>query len=152
MKYRLGKKARKEEKLKDYLKKRLYVFSHLADELNISGQGLHYILDGRSKKPNRQTLERLAQLTETRLGFDSGGLYFEPLENGLLITDEPENPLKVFEQPYEYKIGEEENPGEYLTKINKLLIALEESGDRETLRIIYRFIYDIGAMARKSSK
>lgn len=154
MKYRLGKKVKKEERLKEFLKMRLYVFAHLADELNITAQGLHDILDGRSRKPRRQTLERLAEITKTRLGFDSSGVYFEPMENE--IVNGEEKFLKISEPLFDYKKASQEeeiNPGEYLTKINKLLITLEESGDRETLRIIYKFIHDIGEAlaARRAS-
>jgi transcriptional regulator with XRE-family HTH domain len=47
----------------------------------------------------------------------------------------------------------EENPGEYLVKINRLLTILEESGDAEALRIVYRFINDISnILARKAPK
>jgi len=105
MKYRLGKKSKRdgEGELKEFLKKRLFVISHIADKLDITNQGLHKILDGKSKKPNRQTLEHLAELTGTRLGFDEDGLYFEPIIKNGMDIDENEKPLKVSEQITEYK-------------------------------------------------
>jgi len=99
--------------------------------------------------PYTPSLEMLIKYSE---------VFKEPLENLIkaikeddteVIVDEDEKHLKVAESAADYKYpdrGEDYNPGEYITKINKLLIALEESGDKDALRVIYRFINDISTI------
>jgi len=160
MKYRLGKRSKREGEgeLKEFLKKRLFIISHIADKLNITNQGLHKILDGKSKKPNRQTLERLAELTGTRLGFDEHGLYFHPIINNEIAVDENEKPLKVSEQITEYK---NPNRGEKLDeKIeSEILSTLSELTDeeiKEYLKLVFYMDQEskelIVSLIRKLSK
>ena len=74
MRFRLVQKG--EGSLKEYLRRR-FVLAYLAEEIGISNQSLHPILNGERLRPKPGHLEAIAQKAGLVLGHDSQGPFFD---------------------------------------------------------------------------
>jgi len=75
MRYRLGKKLG-EASFREYLKRRSFNLTSLAEQIGYTVNGFYHILDGKTKRLDRERMIKLAELTSTSIGFDKEGVYF----------------------------------------------------------------------------
>ena len=69
MRYRLGDGVTPH--LRDYIRSRNFVVSQVADDIELSPQAIHDMLSGKTQRPKRTNLEKLANSLQAKLGFDS---------------------------------------------------------------------------------
>ncbi|MCB0259767.1 MAG: hypothetical protein KDE62_08615 [Calditrichaeota bacterium] len=89
MKYRLGKNLGKNG-FRGYLSDHLFILSRIAEDIGISNNALYSYLDGDIRKPRREILEKMADITGLQFGIDEEGVYFDDDPGEVIVAKEPE--------------------------------------------------------------
>lgn len=115
MKYRLGKNLAKNG-FREYLNRHLFVLSELSRKLGISNNALYDYLDGKIKKPRREILEKIAEITNTNYSIDDTGIYFEAFPE--VLSAEVDEALPFFDDQHPERMDAKER-NQVIAFINK---------------------------------